>query len=405
VRAGDFIDARVDGVMMHYNIYKLDTRAKEGGLPNGVPRVFDKDRIYVFLDHWQPPADHIHAMQFKSGRDCALRLGITHFHDSGPGIGHQMMCDFGYVRPGELVPGNDSHTGMYGALNVASSGQGEAELVHAIVFGELWYQVPSTIKIVMNGQLPSFPFAKDIMIYLASQYGDDFAQYRSVEYTGPVADQMSIASRMCMSCHVVEIGGKFGLFRADEKTIEYVKGRTNLPFEPVEADPDAEYERVIVVNVDEIEPQVAKPHRFGNGVPVGQAAGVKINQAVIGACSNGRFEDIEVAHRMLKGRKVAKGVRFLVSPSSNEVFKQCIVAGIIPDMLDAGVQFLDPGCGVCAPNRAYMTSGEVCITAATRNFRGRYGSPDSSVYLGGPATVAAAAIAGKIIDPREVLRG
>jgi 3-isopropylmalate/(R)-2-methylmalate dehydratase large subunit len=216
---------------------------------------------------------------------------------------------------------------------------------------------------------------------------------------------MSIASRMCMACHVVEVGGKFGLFRADEKTAEYLKGRTDLPFEPVEADPDAEYERVIEVDVDKIEPQVAKPHRFGNGVPVSEAAGVRINQAIIGACSNGRFEDIEIAHRMLKGRKVAKGVRFLVCPASNEVFKQCIAAGIIPDLLDAGVHFLDSGCSVCDPHRAYMTSGEVCITATTRNFRGRYGPPDSTVYLGGPATVAAAAIAGEIIDPREVLHG
>ncbi|MCL4499394.1 MAG: aconitase/3-isopropylmalate dehydratase large subunit family protein [Chloroflexi bacterium] len=405
VRAGDIIDARVDGIMLHASSGEVDHRAMQGGFSNGVPRVFDKDKVYVILDHYQPPCDHHYAKKNKAGRDMALRLGLTHFHDAGPGIAHQMMCELGYVRPGELVPGNDSHTVLYGALNVASSGQGEAELVHAVVFGEFWYQVPPTIKIVMDGQLPPYPFAKDIMLYLAGQYGDDFAQYRSVEYTGPVAGQMSIAGRMCMSCHTVEIGGKFGLFRADEKTIEFVKARTNLPFEPVEADPDAEYERVIEVNVDEIEPQVAKPHRFGNAVPVGEAAGVKINQAIIGACSNGRFEDIEIAHRILKGRRVARGVRFLISPASNEVLKECIAAGIIPDLLDAGVYFLDPGCGVCQPNRAYMVDGEVCITAATRNFRGRYGPPDSSVYLGGPATVAAAAVAGEITDPREVLRG
>lgn len=405
VKAGDMIDARLDGVMLHAGAAQVDRRAVEAGFTEGLPRVWDREKVYMILDHYQPAQDSKHADNNLAGRNLARRLGITHFHDAGPGVAHQMMCDYGYVRPGELIPGNDSHTVLYGALNAAGTGQGEAELAYGLMFGEMWFQVPHSIKVVLNGDLRPYPFAKDIMLYLAGQYGDDFAQYRSVEYTGPVAEAMGLDGRMCMSCHTVEIGGKFGLFRADEKTLEYVRARTSLPFESVEADPDAEYERVIEVDVDALDFQVAKPHRFNNVVPVKEVAGVKINQAIVGACSNGRFEDIAVVARMMQGRKVARDVRFLVSPASNEVYKQCINAGFIPGLIDSGVQFLDPGCGVCQPYRAYMSSGEVCITSSTRNFRGRYGPPDSDVYLGGPATVAAAAIAGEIIDPKEVLRG
>jgi 3-isopropylmalate/(R)-2-methylmalate dehydratase large subunit len=291
---------------------------------------------------------------------------------------------------------------MCGALNAASSGIGEADAAYAAAFGELWYQVPSTVKVVLNGKLPRFPFAKDIAMYLAATYGDDFAQYRAIEFTGSAVDEMSLSGRMCLSAQSVEMGAKFGLFAADEKTISYVKARTDRAFEPANADPGADYERTIEVDVDQFPFMVSKPHKFRNGVPISESAGVKIDQAAVGSCANGRLEDIEIVSRILKGRKVAPGVRFLVSPASYDVYSECLKAGVLQDIVDAGAQVIAPGCGVCLAG-AFLADGEVSISSATRNHKGRMGSTESFIYLGGPATVAASALAGEIVDPTKVL--
>jgi len=302
------------------------------------------------------------------------------------------------------VLGNDSHTVMYGALNAASTGIGEADIAYAATFGELWFRVPSTVKVVLNGTHRKYPFAKDIMMHMAATYGDDFAQYKAIEYTGPLAQAMSLDSRMCMSDQSVELGGKFGFFDADETTLEYTRARTDLPFEVAKADPDAEYERTVEVNVDELPFYVSKPHHFKNGVPVGDVAGTKIDQAGVGSCANGRFEDLAIVSRILRGRKVHPRTRFLIAPGSYGVLSQCLDAGILQDIIDAGAHLISPGCGVCSGRQGFLTSGEVAITASTRNHKGRMGSPESFVYLGGPATVAASAVAGEIVDPTEVLR-
>ena len=214
---------------------------------------------------------------------------------------------------------------------------------------------------------------------------------------------MFLSDRMCLADHAVELGGKFGFFRADEKVIEYVESRTDRPFEKLDADADAEYERVIEVDVDGLDFYVAKPHGFGEAVPVREASGIKIDQAVIGSCANGRFEDIAVAARILENKKVPPHVRFLIQPASWQVYRECLDAGLIPVILDAGAQLLEPGCGVCQPVKGYLTAGEVCITSTTRNFKGRLGSTKAFVYLAGPATVAASALAGQIVSPQEVL--
>lgn len=402
VTAGEIIEAKVDGIMIG-GLNELDEHLKGGGMSGGLPSIWDIERVYVMIEHWQPPSNVHRAIRNDQIRKAAKRLGVKYFHDATPGIHHQMMCDFGYVRPGELVLGTDSHTVFYGALNAAGSGIGEADIAYAAVFGELWFQVPQTVKVVLKGKIPKYPFTKDIMMYLAAKYGDDFAQYKAIEFTGPAVKDMSIASRITMADQSVEVGAKFGFFEADEKTLEYVKARTTRPFEVANPDPDAEYERTIEVDVNELPFYVSTPHWFRNGVPVGEVAGTKIVQAVVGTCANGRFEDIALAARLVKGKKVAPGVRFLVSPASYAVFRECAEAGIIPDLINAGAQFLAPGCGVCQAFNGYLVDGEVSISTATRNHKGRMGSPKSFVYLGGPATVAASAIAGEIVDPKEAL--
>ncbi len=402
VEAGEIIEARIDGLMTG-GLHHLDDHVTAGGLPGGLPRLWDLEKVYVMIEHNQPPADERRAASNRKTREAAKRLGVKYFHDATPGIHHQMMCDFGYVRPGELVLGTDSHTVLYGALNAAGTGIGEADIAYAAMFGELWFKVPETVKVVLRGKLPDYPFAKDIMLYLAATYGDDFAQYRAIEFTGPVADTMSISSRMTMADQSVEVGAKFGLFAADDKTLDYVRARTSRPFEVANPDPDAEYQRTIEVDVDDLPFYVAKPHWFKNGVPVSEVAGTQITQAVVGSCANGRSEDIAITARILKGKKVAPDVRFLVSPASYAVFNECLRAGIVQDIIDAGGQFLAPTCGVCQTWSGYLTEGEVSITSATRNHKGRMGSTDASLYLAGPATVAASAVAGEIVDPTEVL--
>jgi 3-isopropylmalate/(R)-2-methylmalate dehydratase large subunit len=403
VNAGDFIDARIDRVMVCLAFDEIHTHMLNTGMAGGLPRIWDKDKVCYLMDHFQPAPNTDVANRNRIGRNMARKLGFKHFFDSLPAVGHQVMCEKGFVRPGELILGNDSHSTLYGALNAGGTGLGEADIAYALTFGELWFQVPETIKIELKGKARPYPFAKDIILHLAGQYGDDFAQYRSIEFTGSAAEGMSLSDRMCMADHAVEVGAKFGLFRADEKVLKYVTARTEHPFEPLEADPDAVYERVIEVDVDSLDFVVAKPHNFDNVVQVREAAGVKIDQAVIGSCANGRFEDILTAAKILKGKKLPSHVRFLIQPASWDVYRQCLESGIIPDILDAGAHLLNPGCGVCQPVLGVLSTGEVCITAATRNYKGRLGSTEAFVYLAGPATVAASALAGEIVDPREVL--
>ena len=406
VRAGDFVEARIDGAMCHYHASEpMHDMALQAGFKDGLPRVWDKDRIFVLLDHHQPTLSQKLADENALVRREVERLGIRCFHDSEPGIAHQMMLDYGLVRPGELVVGNDSHTIGYGAINAGSTGITRADMFYVLLYGELWFQVPSSVKVILSGRQPNYPIAKDIILYLAGKYGEDFAQNLSVEYSGSLVPQLSIDSRMCLSTHGVEIGAKFALFASDDATQKFLRTRTDKPYEPLVPDTAAQYEKEIALNVDDMPFMVAKPHQFGNVVPVTEVAGTRIHQAQIGSCANGRFEDIEIAARVLAGRKVAKGVRFLISPASQQVYLQCLKAGLVETLVEAGAQVITPGCGVCQPRVGFLSDGEVCITATTRNFKGRKGSTKAEIYLGGPLTVAAAALAGEIVDPKEVCRG
>jgi 3-isopropylmalate/(R)-2-methylmalate dehydratase large subunit len=406
VRAGDILEARIDGAMVHYHASEpMHELALQAGFKDGLPSVWDPERIFVLVDHHQPTLSQKQADENALIRSEVQRLGIKTFHDAEPGIAHQMMADYGLMRPGELVVGNDSHTISYGALNTGGIGITRADMFYVLLFGELWFQVPQSMKVVLEGKQPNYPIAKDIVLYLAGRYGDDFAGSLSIEFGGSLVPQLSIDSRMCLAAHGVEVGAKLAMFPFDEKTRAFVEARTDKPYEPIAADADASYEKEIVLDVDAMPFVVAKPHQFGNVSPVDEVAGTRIQQAMIGSCANGRFEDVEIAARMLKGHKVAKGVRFIVSPASQQVYLQCVKAGLVETLLEAGAQVVTPGCGVCQPKVGFLSDGEVCITATTRNFKGRKGSMKADIYLGGPATVAAAALAGEIINPKEVLRG
>ena len=403
VRAGDILEARIDGAMVHYHANEpMHDLALQAGFKDGLPRVWDRDRVFVLLDHHQPTLSQKQADENALIRREVERLGIRCFRDSEPGIAHQMMADYGLMRPGELVVGNDSHTISYGALNCGGIGITRADMLYTLLFGELWFQVPQSIRVVLNGRQPAYPVAKDIILYLAGRYGDDFAGSMSIEYTGSLVPQLTIDSRMCLAAHGVEVGAKLALFPCDERTRAFLEPRTQQPWEPLAADPDAHYEREIVLDVDTMPFVVAKPHQFGNVGPVDEVAGRPIQQAIIGSCANGRFEDIEIAARLLKGRKVASGVRFILSPASQQVYLQCVKAGLVETLLEAGAQVVTPGCGVCQPKVGFLSDGEACITSTTRNFKGRKGSMKAEIYLAGPLTVAAAALAGRIVDPAEV---
>lgn len=403
VVAGDILEARITGAMVHYHANEpMHDLALQAGFKDGLPRVWDRDRVFVLLDHHQPTLSQKQADENALVRREVERLGIRCFHDSEPGIAHQMMADYGLMRPGELVVGNDSHTISYGALNCGGIGITRADMLYVLLFGELWFQVPQSVRLVLNGRQPNYPIAKDIVLYLAGKYGDDFAGNMSIEYAGTLVPQLSVDSRMCLSAHGVEIGAKLAMFPYDETTERFVKPRTRAAFEPIAADAGAMYEKEIVVDVDAMPFVVARPHQFGNVSPIAEVEGAPINQAIIGSCANGRFEDIEIAARVLKGRKVAKGVRFILSPASQQVYLQCVKAGLVESLLESGAQVVTPGCGVCQPKVGFLSDGESCITSTTRNFKGRKGSMKADIYLGGPLTVAAAALAGKIVDPREV---
>lgn len=403
VQAGEIMEARIDGAMCHYHAAEpMHDLALQAGFKDGLPRVWDPERVFILLDHHQPTLNQAQADKNALIRREVERLGIRIFHDAEPGICHQMMADYGLMRPGELVVGNDSHTISYGALNCGGAGITRADMLFVLLFGELWFQVPQTIKVVLDGRQPGYPIAKDIILYLAGKYGDDFAGSMSIEYAGSLVPDLTIDSRMCLSAHGVEVGAKFALFPCDERTHDFIRQRTEKPYEPIAADPDARYEKEIRLNVDEMPFVVAKPHQFGNVCPVDEVAGTRINQAQIGSCANGHYEDIEIAARMLKGRKVAQGVRFLISPASQQVYLQCLKAGLITQLIESGAQVITPGCGICQPRVGFLSDGEVCITATTRNFKGRKGSQQADIYLGGPLTVTAAAVAGQLVNPKEV---
>jgi 3-isopropylmalate/(R)-2-methylmalate dehydratase large subunit len=368
--------------------------------------VWDPEKVFIVDDHQAPPPPIEAANQVRDTRRLVKKYGITHFYEYGRGgILHQVFAERGMFAPGELVAMVDSHSTSGGVFNACVT-NAAMDSVYILAFGELWFRVPESVKVVLNGTLPAWCVGKDVILKVAAELGTDFGLYRSVEYTGPVASQMTLAQRWTISNMGVEVGAKFAIFEADDKLDEFLKGRVDRPYERVYADPDATYETVFEFDLTDLEPMIARPGDPGNGVPAGEVAAehVKIDQAFLGSCTNARLEDLEIAARILKGRQVHPDVRMLVSPSSQEVFGEALKAGYLEILADAGALVEHSTCGPCyGGHMGVLGDYDVCISSSNRNFQGRMGSPLAMSYLASPASVAAAAVAGEIVDPREFL--
>jgi 3-isopropylmalate/(R)-2-methylmalate dehydratase large subunit len=399
VKPGEYVTANVDVAMSHEAVGGIFRILQK----EGIEKVWDPKKIVLLLDHYVPATNVAMADLHKSIRGSVKKFGINNWYDMKAGICHQVMPEKGHALPGELVLGSDSHTTLYGALGCASTGIGVSEMAYVMGTGQLWMRVPTTIKFVLSGELMSRVMSKDIILYIAGKYTTEVAQYKAVEFVGPLADNLSLAGRMTVSNMGVEIGAKFAFFNADDKTLAFLNGRTAKPVSAFKADPDAAYEAIYEEDLSEIEPQVAFPHDVGNVRPISQAGEIPVQQAFIGSCTNGRLEDLEMVAGIVKGKKVHPDTRLIVFPASSEAYLEATRSGALATLIEAGGVICNPGCGPClGGHMGLLSAGERCIASSNRNFKGRMGSPDSEVYLASPATVAASAIAGKITDPREV---
>ena len=400
VEPGQIVTVQPDKLLTHDNTAAIAKILRE----IGVERVARPGINVIVLDHVVPAATEGHATNHQQTRRFVAEQGITNFYDVGEGICHQVLPEKGHALPGYVIVGSDSHTPTAGAFGAFAAGIGRTEAAAVMATGEIWLMVPHSFRIVVKGQVPRGVYAKDIILHIIGDLGADGADYRSVEFAGPVIEEMSVASRMVLCNMVAEMGAKAGVVEPDDKTRAWLKGRTTVSYEDVCADPDASYERVMEYDVGDLSPQVARPHTVDNVVPVTQVAGTRVDQAFIGTCTNGRLEDFEVAAGILRGREVAPHTRLLILPASREVLLAALAEGIVTDLVSAGAVVLNPGCGPClGAHEGVMAPGEVTVSTANRNFKGRMGCKDSEIYLASPATVAASALTGEITDPREFL--
>ncbi len=399
-RAGQVVMADVDYVMVNdvtgpiaFREYeKLDTCN------------MCKDRMVLIPDHYVPNKDVASAEQAKEMRDFVRRHELPNYFEVGKsGVCHQIMVEEGFAAPGRLIVGADSHTCTYGGINALSTGIGSTEAAAAFATGRLWFKVPETIKVIVKGSFRKDVGGKDLIIKIITDIGVDGANYKAFEFHGDVSN-IPVADRLTISNMAIEAGGKAGIFPCDDLTREYIKDTVRGDYEPVDADPDAEYRQVLEYDLDELEPMVAFPHLPSNGHRV-RDTDVTIDQAYLGSCTNGRIEDMRIAAEVVKGRKVHKDVRFLVVPASQKVYRQMIEEGLMQIFLDCGAFISGPTCGACLGGyMGILAAGERSVSSTNRNFIGRMGDKASEVYLAGPAVVAASAIAGKIVTP-DMLEG
>ena len=398
VEPGQYVTASIDLAMMTDQMYATFSILAEAGIKS----IWDPNRVVCLLDHYAPSPTVESAEVGKKITEAVKAFNIKNFYGQRAGIAHQVLPEHGWIVPVELIVATDSHTTTYGAFGAAGTGIGISEMAYVLTTGTLWFKVPETIKFHLLGKLQSAVMSKDLILYIAGKYSTEVAQYKSVEFTGPVAQEMSLASRMTMSNMAVEIGAKFGFFEPDEKVIQYLSRRRDKPFDLLRTDKDAIYERIYEIDVSTLEPQVAAPFAIDNVKPISEVGEVRVDQAVLGSCTNGRLEDLRIAAKILKGREVHPDTRLLVIPASADVYKEALNEGILYTLIEAGGVICNPGCGPCfGAHMGLLAAGEACVASINRNFRGRMGSPEAKVYLASPATVAASAIEGKIADPRN----
>ena len=400
VKAGQLISAKLDIVLG--NDITTPVAVNEFNKA-GFDKVFDKDKIAIVLDHFVPNKDIKAAEQSKQCREFACSHCVSHFYDVGKmGIEHALLPEQGVVTAGDCIIGADSHTCTYGALGAFSTGVGSTDMAAGMATGTAWFKVPSAIKFNLTGKLNSDCSGKDVILTIIGMIGVDGALYRSMEFVGEGASTLSMDDRLCICNMAIEAGAKNGIFPVDQVTLDYLKGRSERDPVVFEADEDAEYEKVIDINLSEIVPVVACPHLPENTKPAKVLSDIKIDQVVIGSCTNGRMEDMEAAYKVLNGKKVADGVRCIIIPATMQIYKECIEKGYITAFIDAGAVVSTPTCGPCLGGyMGILAAGERCIATTNRNFVGRMGHVESEVYLASPLTAATSALTGYITAPQE----
>ena len=402
MRAGQLIQAKLDLVLGNDITTPVAINEFESA---GFEKVFDKSRIAMVMDHFAPNKDIKSATQCKQCRTFARRFDIDHFYDVGTmGIEHALLPEQGLVAPGEAVIGADSHTCTYGALGAFSTGVGSTDMGAAMAAGETWFKVPSAIKVNLTGKLRPFVSGKDVILTLIGMIGVDGARYQSIEFSGEGVKNLTIYDRLTICNMAIEAGGKNGIFPVDDVTRAYVEGRVDRPWTAFEADPDAEYERVIDIGLGKVDCTVAWPHLPENEHSAREGSDIAIDQIVIGSCTNGQLPDMAAAAAILKGHHLAPNVRGIIIPATQEVYRACMHEGYTDIFLDAGCIVSTPTCGPCLGGyMGILAAGERCVSTTNRNFVGRMGHVDSEVYLASPAVAAASGITGHISHPEEVM--
>ena len=400
VKPGELIEAKLDIVLGNDITTPVAINEFKKA---GFDQVFDKDRVAIVLDHFVPNKDIKAAQQSKQCREFACSHCVSHFYDVGKmGIEHALLPEQGVVTAGDCIIGADSHTCTYGALGAFSTGVGSTDMAAGMATGKAWFKVPSALRFELKGQLPGNCSGKDVILTIIGMIGVDGALYKSMEFTGEGVASLSMDDRLCICNMAIEAGAKNGIFPVDEKTKAYLKGRSER--EPVfyEADPDAEYEKTVEIDLSKIVPTVSCPHLPENTHPAAELSHIRIDQVVIGSCTNGRMEDMETAYRILNGRKVADGVRCIIIPATQQIMKECVERGYVTAFIEAGAVVSTPTCGPCLGGyMGILAEGERCVATTNRNFVGRMGHVKSEVYLASPATAAQSALTGYITAPKE----
>jgi len=396
---GEIVDVTPDVAMSHDNTAAIARTFAT----IGVDRLYDPELHVVVLDHCAPAANEKFATNHQEIRAFVEEQGIEAFYDVASGVCHQVLVEQGFALPGRLIVGSDSHTTSYGALGAFSTGIGRSEMAVIMATGKIWLRVPETMKVEAQGRFRPGVYPKDLILRIIGDIGADGALYRAVEFCGPAIDAMSVSGRLTLCNMTIEMGGKNGYVHPDQKTLDYLNGRACENFAVVASDPDCDYVQHLRYDVADLVPQIARPHTVDNVCDVHEVAGTPIDQVVIGSCTNGRIDDLRQAAAILQGRRVKSGVRCLILPASTEVLKQATAEGTISTLLDAGCIILNANCGPCMGNHeGALAPGEKALSSANRNFKGRMGCKDSEIFLGSPASCAAAAIAGEICDVREI---
>ena len=396
-KANDFVTANIDYAMAHDGTSVLAVRSFR---EMGVEKVWNPERIVIPFDHISPANNETAAALQHDIRSWISEQGIPNFYEIGEGICHQVFPENGFALPGKLVVGADSHSCTYGAFGAFGTGVGATDMSEIFATGKLWFKVPESMKITVNGKLGKRISAKDLTLNVIGTVGAAGATYRAVEFYGDTIESLSMSGRMTLSNMAIEMGAKTGIIPPDKTTFDFIKDRAVEEYEPVYSDENATYIKEYNIDVTDLEPQIARPHEVDNVCGVSEVEGTKVDQVFIGTCTNGRLEDLEVAAEILKGEKVA--VRTVIAPASRSVLIEAMRNGTAETLLQAGIALITPGCGPClGAHMGVIAEGEVCISTANRNFKGRMGT-GGFIYLASPATAAASALTGEISDPRSV---